>query len=141
MRCPRCGEESEVLSHLRQPLQAAAPAHEVRKRVTIVFSDVTGATQIGEQLDPETLRRVMARYFDRIRRRWRPMGGPDFPRLYGRRNDSESLNRSLEDTLFLGRAHCLGWRRQQVEMLGWALMVNGLTMARHRAAEDLEAAA
>lgn len=70
-----------------------------------------------------------------------PPSDPDFPRLYGRRNDSESLNRSLEDTLFLGRAHSLGWRRQQVEMLGWALLVNALTMARHRAAEDLEAAA
>ena len=70
-----------------------------------------------------------------------PSLGPDFPRLYGRRNDSESLNRSLEDTLFLGRAHSLGWRRQQVEMLGWAVMINALTMARHRAAESLEAAA
>jgi hypothetical protein len=70
-----------------------------------------------------------------------PPSDPDFPRLYGRRNDSESLNRSLEDSLFLGRAHSLGLRRQQVEMLGWALMVNALTMARHRAAERLEAAA
>jgi hypothetical protein len=70
-----------------------------------------------------------------------PPSDPDFPSLYGRRNDSESLNRSLEDTLFLGRAHSLGCRRQQVEMLGWALMVNALTIARHRAAEDLEAAA
>jgi hypothetical protein len=70
-----------------------------------------------------------------------PPSDPDFPRLYGRRNDSESLNRSLEDTLFLGRAHSLGWRRQQVEILGWAVMVNALTMARHRAAEGLEAAA
>jgi hypothetical protein len=66
---------------------------------------------------------------------------PDFPRLYGRRNDSESLNRSLEDTLFLGRAHSLGAARQQVEMLGWALMVNALTLARHRAAESLPSAA
>ena len=70
-----------------------------------------------------------------------PPSDPDFPRLYGRRNDSESLNRALEDTLFLGRAHSLGWRRQQVEMLGWALMVNAITMARHKVAEDLEAAA
>ena len=50
-----------------------------------------------------------------------PPSDPDFPRLYRRRNDSESLNRSLEDTLFLGRDHSLGWRRQQVEMLGWAV--------------------
>jgi len=28
-----------------------------------------------------------------------------------------------------------------VEMLGWALLVNALTMARHRTVEDLEAAA
>jgi len=33
--------------------------------------------------------------------------------------------------LFLGRAHSLGWRRQQVEMIGWTVMVNTLTMARH----------
>jgi len=70
-----------------------------------------------------------------------PPSAPDFPRLYGRRNDSESLNRSLEDTLFLGRAHSLGWRRQQVEMIGWALMVNALTLARHRSADGLLQAA
>ena len=70
-----------------------------------------------------------------------PPSDPDFSRLYGRRNDSESLNRSLEDTLFLGRAHSLGAARQQVEMLGWALMVNALTLARHRASEDIPAAA
>lgn len=62
---------------------------------------------------------------------------PDIPRLCGRRNDSESLNRGLEDTLFLGRVHNLGWRRQQVEMIGWALMVNARTMARRRSAGGL----
>jgi hypothetical protein len=70
-----------------------------------------------------------------------PPSDPDFPRLYSRRNDSESLNRALEDTLFLGRAHSLGASRQQVEMLGWALMVNALTLARHRAEEDIPTAA
>ena len=40
------------------------------------------------------------------------------------------------------RAHPLGpGLPASVEMLGWALMVNALTMARHRAAEGLEAAA
>ncbi|MEX0990233.1 MAG: hypothetical protein WD206_08065 [Actinomycetota bacterium] len=70
-----------------------------------------------------------------------PPSDPDFPRLYGRRNDAESLNRGLEDTLYLGRAHSLGWRRQQVEILGWALMVNALTLARHAAAGGVPAAA
>ncbi len=36
----------------------------MRKTVTVLFADVTGSTALGEQLDPESLRRVMARYFD-----------------------------------------------------------------------------
>jgi class 3 adenylate cyclase/tetratricopeptide (TPR) repeat protein len=36
----------------------------VRKSVTVLFADVTGSTALGEQLDPESLRRVMARYFE-----------------------------------------------------------------------------
>ena len=41
--------------------------HEQRKTVTVVFCDVTGSTALGERLDPETLRRVMSRYFDEMR--------------------------------------------------------------------------
>ena len=41
---------------------------EVRKTVTVVFSDVTGSTALGERLDPESLRRVMGRYFDEMQR-------------------------------------------------------------------------
>lgn len=63
-----------------------------------------------------------------------PPSDPDFPALYSRRNDSESLNRALDDTMFLGRAHSLGHARQQVEVLGWALLVNALTLSRHRQA-------
>jgi class 3 adenylate cyclase len=35
--------------------------------VTIVFSDITGSTALGERLDPEALRLVMMRYFDAMR--------------------------------------------------------------------------
>ncbi|MGH2995201.1 MAG: adenylate/guanylate cyclase domain-containing protein, partial [Gaiellaceae bacterium] len=42
-------------------------AREARKTVTVVFSDVTGSTSLGEQLDPEALRRVMERYFEEMR--------------------------------------------------------------------------
>jgi predicted ATPase/class 3 adenylate cyclase len=35
--------------------------------VTVLFADVTGSTALGEQLDPESLRRVMARYFETAR--------------------------------------------------------------------------
>ena len=40
---------------------------EVRKTVTVVFCDVSGSTAMGERLDPESLRRVMTRYFEEMR--------------------------------------------------------------------------
>jgi len=39
----------------------------VRKTVTVLFCDVTSSTSLGEQLDPESMRRVMLRYFDEMR--------------------------------------------------------------------------
>jgi class 3 adenylate cyclase/tetratricopeptide (TPR) repeat protein len=45
----------------------APAAREVRKTVTVLFADLTGSTALGEQLDPESLRRVMARYFETAR--------------------------------------------------------------------------
>ncbi|MGZ4325994.1 MAG: adenylate/guanylate cyclase domain-containing protein [Solirubrobacteraceae bacterium] len=38
-----------------------------RKIVTILFCDVTGSTALGESLDPEALRAVLGRYFDRMK--------------------------------------------------------------------------
>ena len=35
--------------------------------MTVVFSDVTGSTALGEQLDSESFRRVLARYFEEAR--------------------------------------------------------------------------
>jgi class 3 adenylate cyclase/tetratricopeptide (TPR) repeat protein len=42
----------------------AAPVREVRKTVTVFFCDVSGSTALGERIDPESLRQVMARYFE-----------------------------------------------------------------------------
>src|SRR3954453_3474264 len=42
-------------------------APESRKTVTVVFTDVTGWTSLGEGMDPESLRHVMSRYFDEMR--------------------------------------------------------------------------
>lgn len=64
-----------------------------------------------------------------------PRSDPDFARLYARRGDAESINRALEDTLYLNRAHSEGQLRQTADLLGFALMVNSLTLARHRAHE------
>jgi hypothetical protein len=59
-----------------------------------------------------------------------PPDDPSFPELFRRRNDAESINRALEDTLWLGRAHSLGHRRQLLNLLGYALMVNSLAVSR-----------
>src|SRR5689334_25114957 len=37
-----------------------------RKTVTVVFCDVTGSTALGESTDPEALRALLARYFERL---------------------------------------------------------------------------
>ena len=39
----------------------------VRKTVTVLFSDVAEFTGLGERLDPESLRRLMSRYFEEMR--------------------------------------------------------------------------
>jgi class 3 adenylate cyclase/tetratricopeptide (TPR) repeat protein len=51
------------------PLAAEAEGapRELRKTVTVLFTDVAGSTPLGERLDPEALRRVMTTYFDRMR--------------------------------------------------------------------------
>jgi hypothetical protein len=54
------------------------------------------------------------------------------------RRNAESINRGIEDTLFLNRATAKGWRRQLIDLLGHARVVNALTLARcrtHQAAE------
>jgi hypothetical protein len=61
-----------------------------------------------------------------------PPADPDFARLYPRRNDAESINRSLDDTLWLGRAHSLGHTRQHLNLVGFALITNGLALRRHK---------
>lgn len=63
-----------------------------------------------------------------------PPGHPDYERLYGRRADIESINRALDDSMWLGRAHSLGHARQLVDLLGYALAVNSVALPRRRAA-------
>jgi class 3 adenylate cyclase/tetratricopeptide (TPR) repeat protein len=38
-----------------------------RKTVTVLFCDVTGSTELGESIDPEALRELLARYFERMK--------------------------------------------------------------------------
>jgi class 3 adenylate cyclase len=55
--CPFCGAA----------LATAPEAREQRKVVTVLFCDVTGSTELGEKLDPETLRTLLARYFEEMK--------------------------------------------------------------------------
>ena len=43
------------------------PSREQRKVVTVLFCDVTGSTELGEQLDPEALRALLSRYFEQMK--------------------------------------------------------------------------
>jgi class 3 adenylate cyclase len=77
--CPSCGEENP--DHFRlcglcgTALTPVAPPREVRKTVTIVFSDLKGSTKLAEALDSESLREVMTRYFAEMRRVLEDHGG------------------------------------------------------------------
>jgi class 3 adenylate cyclase/tetratricopeptide (TPR) repeat protein len=70
--CANCGTENPSEARFcmtcASPLEARASARgDVRKTVTVVFTDVAGSTPLGEQLDPEALRAVMSTYFERMR--------------------------------------------------------------------------
>jgi class 3 adenylate cyclase/tetratricopeptide (TPR) repeat protein len=69
--CSNCGERNpdraRFCSNCAQALETSEASPYVRKTVTVLFCDVTGSTSLGEQLDPESMRRVMLRYFDEMR--------------------------------------------------------------------------
>jgi class 3 adenylate cyclase/tetratricopeptide (TPR) repeat protein len=69
--CPSCGtensEQAKFCSECAAPLTAATNGRESRRTVTILFADVSGSTSLGEQLDPESLRVLMGRYFAEMR--------------------------------------------------------------------------
>jgi class 3 adenylate cyclase len=66
--CPNCGEETPERARFCPvcgvALNEVPTAQGLRKVVTIVFCDLVGSTPLGERLDPETLRQVIASYFE-----------------------------------------------------------------------------
>jgi class 3 adenylate cyclase len=68
--CTSCGRDNPVGARFCNSCGAAlavtAAPREVRKTVTVLFCDVTGSTAMGEQTDPEALRALLARYFERM---------------------------------------------------------------------------
>jgi class 3 adenylate cyclase/tetratricopeptide (TPR) repeat protein len=65
--CPACGEENPerfpLCGFCGTAFETPESPQEVRKTVTVVFSDLVGSTNLGESLDSETLREVLGRYF------------------------------------------------------------------------------
>src|ERR1043166_2314929 len=68
--CAACGAENregaKFCDACGAPL-ASEPPGEQRKTVTVLFCDVTGSTSLGETIDPEALRGLLARYFERMK--------------------------------------------------------------------------
>jgi class 3 adenylate cyclase/predicted ATPase len=68
--CSSCGRESDggfaFCPHCAAPF-ASEPAREQRKTVTVLFCDLVGSTALGESVDPEALRALLALYFRRMK--------------------------------------------------------------------------
>ena len=67
--CAACGREAAsefaFCPHCGAPL--GGPGREQRKTVTVLFCDVTSSTALGESVDAEALRSLLARYFQRMK--------------------------------------------------------------------------
>src|SRR6185437_2480168 len=69
--CQGCGQENQPGARFCNGCGAALAAiqarGETRKTVTVLFCDLAGSTALGEQTDPEALRALLARYFERMK--------------------------------------------------------------------------
>jgi class 3 adenylate cyclase/tetratricopeptide (TPR) repeat protein len=77
--CPACGRENaddaRFCSGCATPLEAALPAREERKIVTVLFCDLVGSTAQAERMDPEDVRALLSRYHERVRSELERHGG------------------------------------------------------------------
>ena len=69
LACARCGEanpeRAKFCLNCGTPIGAGLRQdRERRKIVTVVFCDLVSSTALGDRLDPESLRRIIARYFN-----------------------------------------------------------------------------
>jgi class 3 adenylate cyclase len=69
--CPNCGEENPdrfpLCGFCGTKLAPEIAQEEVRKTVSVIFTDLKGSTSLGERLDPEALREVLSRYFNEMK--------------------------------------------------------------------------
>jgi class 3 adenylate cyclase/tetratricopeptide (TPR) repeat protein len=69
--CTACGADNRdgarFCDACAAPLGEQVESQEQRKTVTVLFCDVVGSTSLGESVDPEALRALLQRYFDRMK--------------------------------------------------------------------------
>jgi class 3 adenylate cyclase len=70
--CANCGHANREGARFCEECGSAlaagpSQARQQRKTVTVLFCDLTGSTALGETLDPERLRALLARYFERMK--------------------------------------------------------------------------
>src|SRR5262245_18580223 len=78
-RCPSCGEENSERAKFCQacgtPLAEEQGGREERRVVSVLFVDLVGFTSKSEQLDPEDVRAMLTRYYERARAEIETFGG------------------------------------------------------------------
>src|SRR5262245_10829901 len=79
-KCPSCGGEVRPAAKFCDTcggnlLPRATESAESRKVVTIVFADLIGSTSLHERLDPESVSRLMDRYYQVVREPVEAHGG------------------------------------------------------------------
>ena len=72
LTCPSCRYDNQEGARFCQQcghslVSESTAAQELRKTVTVLFCDLTGSTSLGETIDPERLRALLARYFEAMR--------------------------------------------------------------------------
>src|SRR5438067_3877214 len=69
MVCANCGHENSDAARFCEACGAVlgGGSGQRRKVVSVLFCDVVGSTALGELTDPEALRALLARYFDRMK--------------------------------------------------------------------------
>ena len=78
-RCPSCGEENGDQARFCQacgaPLEGVGAPREERRVVSVLFVDLVGFTSRSERLDPEDVRAMLSRYYERARAEIERFGG------------------------------------------------------------------
>src|SRR5947209_20260578 len=74
--CPKCGatippRKASSSASLQVAEHTRAALAEQRKLVTTLFADLPGSTPLGQKLDPEAHREILAAYFSTLARRLR----------------------------------------------------------------------